>query len=48
MVITAVVTAFCKFVAALGGAVMAYRKWREESEKARQLKEQQNERKEES
>ena len=42
MVLTAVVTAFCKFVAALGGAVMAYRKWREESEKARQLKEQQN------
>lgn len=41
MVLTAVVTAFCKFVAALGGAVMAYRKWREESEKARQLKEQQ-------
>lgn len=47
MVLTAVVTAFCKFVAALGGAVMAYRKWREESEKARQLKEQQQ-RKEES
>ena len=46
MVLTAVVTAFCKFVAALGGAVMAYRKWREESEKARKLKEQQ--RKEES
>lgn len=41
MVLTAVVTAFCKFVAALGGAVMAYRKWREESEKARQIKEQQ-------
>lgn len=48
MVITAVVTAFAKFVAALGGAVIAYRKWREESEKARQQKEQQNERKEES
>lgn len=47
MVITAVVTAFAKFVAALGGAVIAYRKWREESEKARQQKEQ-NERKEES
>lgn len=41
MVITAVVTAFAKFVAALGGAVMAYRKWREESEKARKLKEEQ-------
>lgn len=47
MVITAVVTAFAKFVAALGGAVMAYRKWREESEKARKLKEEQQ-RKEES
>lgn len=42
MMITAVVTAFAKFVAALGGAVMAYRKWREESEKARKQKEQQN------
>lgn len=47
MVLTAVVTAFCKFVAALGGAVMAYRKWREESEKARRIKEEQQ-RKEES
>ena len=41
MVITAVVTAFAKFVAALGGAVMAYRKWRQESEKARAEKEKQ-------
>lgn len=47
MVITAVVTAFAKFIAALGGAVMAYRKWREESEKARRIKEEQQ-RKEES
>lgn len=47
MVLTAVVTAFCKFVAALGGAVMAYRKWREESDKARRIKEEQQ-RKEES
>lgn len=43
MMITAVVTAFCKFVAALGGAVMAYRKWREESEKARREKEKKEE-----
>lgn len=41
--VTAVVTAFCKFVAALGGAVMAYRKWREESEKARREKEKKEE-----
>ena len=47
MVLTAVITAFCKFVAALGGAVMAYRKWREESDKARRIKEEQQ-RKEES
>lgn len=47
MVLTSVVTTFCKFVAALGGAVMAYRKWREESEKARRIKEEQQ-RKEES
>ena len=43
MMITAVVTAFAKFVAALGGAVMAYRKWREESEKARREKEKKEE-----
>lgn len=41
--VTAVVTAFAKFVAALGGAVMAYRKWREESEKARREKEKKEE-----
>lgn len=46
MVLTAVVTAFCKFVAALGGAVMAYRKWREESEKARRIKEEQQKKEE--
>lgn len=43
MMVTAVVTAFAKFVAALGGAVMAYRKWREESEKARREKEKKEE-----
>lgn len=43
MIITAVVTAFAKFVAALGGAVMAYRKWKEESEKARREKEKKEE-----
>lgn len=37
---TAVITAFAKFVAALGGVVMAYRKWRQESENARKEKEQ--------
>lgn len=41
MILTSVITAFAKFVAALGGAVMAYRKWRQESEKARQEKEKQ-------
>lgn len=46
MVLTAVVTAFCKFVAALGGAVMAYRKWREESDKARRIKEEQQKKEE--
>lgn len=41
MIITAVVTAFAKFVAALGTCVMAYRNWRKESEKARAEKEKQ-------
>lgn len=37
---TPLIGAFCKFVAALCSAVMAYRKWREESRKHNEEKEQ--------
>lgn len=36
---TAIVTAFAKFVAALGACIMAYRNWRQESEKQKKEKE---------
>lgn len=40
---TAIVTAFAKFVAALGACIMAYRNWRQESEKQKKEKERKEE-----
>lgn len=42
MITTAIVTAFAKFVAALGACIMAYRNWRQESDKEKAKKEKEN------